>query len=58
MLKATELLTELKTIEIHINSHTNPDGGCGFDAEQVYILLKTASSIIVKSDDSEEKRHS
>jgi hypothetical protein len=46
MLKAEDLYQELKTLEERIQSNTDPDGHCHFDAEKVYIMLKTALSFV------------
>ncbi len=46
MLKANDLYQELKTLEERIRSNADSDGNCGFNAEKVYIMLKTAISFV------------
>lgn len=48
MIKAKELSHKLKEIDELIRQCENPDGTCSFNADEVYIFLEAALSVILR----------
>lgn len=48
MKKAEELRHKLKEIDELIRRHKNSDGTCTFNADEVYIFLEAALSVILR----------
>lgn len=50
MKKAEELRHKLKEIDELIRRHENSDGTCTFNADEVYIFLEAALSVILRKN--------